>query len=56
MWTVSPKSYKAAFAVVFAILVGIGIASYVMSDRFAISEEMGHPHSRSDFRTEERVR
>ncbi|HEY4901194.1 MAG TPA: CHASE3 domain-containing protein [Terriglobales bacterium] len=39
MWTLSPKSYKAAFAVVFAILVGIGIASYVMSDRFANSEE-----------------
>src|SRR5450432_2377240 len=39
MWTLSPKSYKAAFAVVFAVLVGIGIASYVMSDRFANSEE-----------------
>ena len=39
MWTLSPKSYKAAFAVVFAILVGIGIASFVMSDRFANSEE-----------------
>jgi PAS domain S-box-containing protein len=39
MWTLSPKSYKTAFAVVFAILVGIGIASYVMSDRFATSEE-----------------
>jgi len=39
MRTLSPKSYKAAFAVVFAILVGIGIASYVMSDRFANSEE-----------------
>ena len=39
MWTLSPKSYKAAFAVVFTILVGIGIASYVMSDRFANSEE-----------------
>ena len=39
MWTLSPKSYKAAFAVVFAILVGIGIASFVMSDRFATSEE-----------------
>jgi CHASE3 domain sensor protein len=40
MWTLSPKSYKTAFAVVFAILVGIGIASYVMSDRFATSEEL----------------
>ncbi len=39
MRTVPPKSYKAAFAVVFAVLVGIGIASYVMSDRFANSEE-----------------
>ena len=39
MWTLSPKSYRAAFAVVFAILVGIGITSYVMSDRFANSEE-----------------
>ncbi len=39
MWTVSPKYYKTAFAVVFAILVGIGIVSYVMSDRFANSEE-----------------
>src|SRR5450631_374990 len=39
MWTLSPKSYKAAFAVVFAVLVGIGIASYVMSDRFANSQE-----------------
>jgi|HubBroStandDraft_4_1064222.scaffolds.fasta_scaffold00528_12 PAS domain S-box-containing protein len=39
MPTLSPKSYKAAFAVVFAVLVGIGITSYVMSDRFANSEE-----------------
>jgi len=40
MWTLSPKSYKSAFAVLFAVLVGIGIASYVMSDRFASSEEL----------------
>ncbi len=40
MWTLSPKSYKKAFAVLFAILVGIGISSYVMSDRFASSEEL----------------
>ena len=40
MWTLPPKSYKTAFAVVFAILVGIGIASFVMSDRFATSEEL----------------
>jgi len=39
MWSLSPNSYKAAFAVVFAVLVGIGITSYVMSDRFANSEE-----------------
>src|SRR5271165_612958 len=39
MWTLSPKSYKTAFAVVFAFLVSIGIASYLMSDRFATSEE-----------------
>ena len=40
MWTLPPKSYKSAFALVFATLVGIGIASYVMSDRFATSEEL----------------
>lgn len=40
MWTPSPKSYKAAFAVVFCLIVGIGIASYVLSDRFAYSEEL----------------
>ncbi len=40
MWTLSPKSYKTAFAVLFTVLVGIGIASYVMSDRFATSEEL----------------
>ena len=39
MWTLSPKSYKPAFAVLFAILVGIGITSFVMSDSFATSEE-----------------
>ncbi len=39
MWTLSPKSYKTAFAIVLAILVGIGITSYLMSDRFATSEE-----------------
>jgi PAS domain S-box-containing protein len=39
MWTPSPKSYKTAFAVLFGILVSIGITSYVMSDRFATSEE-----------------
>src|SRR5664279_881606 len=39
MWTLSPKSYKTGFAVLFAILVGIGITSYIMSDRFTTSEE-----------------
>ncbi len=39
MWTLSPKSYRTAFAVIVAIVVGIGITSYVMSDRFARSEE-----------------
>jgi PAS domain S-box-containing protein len=39
MWTLPPKSYKPAFAVVFAVLVGIGITSFVMSDSFANSEE-----------------
>jgi PAS domain S-box-containing protein len=40
MWTLSPKSYKTGFAIVFAVLVSIGITSYVMSDRFATGEEM----------------
>jgi len=40
MWTPSPKSYKVTFAVVFSVLVGIGIASYIMSDRFANREEL----------------
>ena len=35
----SPRSNKAAFAMIFAVLVSIAIASYVMSDRFADSEE-----------------
>lgn len=39
MRTPSPQSYKVAFATVFFVLGGIGIASYVMSDRFANSEE-----------------
>ncbi len=40
MWTLSSDSYKTTFAIIFAALVGIGIASYVMSDRFANSEEL----------------
>ena len=39
MWTLPAKSYKAAFSVVFSLLVSIAIISYVMSDRFANSEE-----------------
>jgi PAS domain S-box-containing protein len=46
MWTLSPKSFKAAFAILFASLVGIGITSYVVSDRFANSEELViHTHA-----------
>lgn len=36
----SPRSYKAAFVVVFSLLAGIGIASFVMSDRLAHREEL----------------
>jgi len=39
MWTPLAKSYKAAFAVVFSVLVSIAIVSYVTSDRFVNSEE-----------------
>ena len=39
MWILPAKSYKAAFSVVFSVLVSIAIVSYVMSDRFANSEE-----------------
>lgn len=39
MWSLPLKSHKATFAVVFTVLVGIAIASYVMSERFADSEE-----------------
>jgi PAS domain S-box-containing protein len=38
MWT-SPRSYTAAFVVAFSLLAGIGIASYVMSDRLAVRED-----------------
>jgi PAS domain S-box-containing protein len=34
-----PRSHKTTFAAVFSVLVSIAIASYVMSDRFAGSEE-----------------
>ena len=39
MWDLTPNRYLSAFAALFAIVMGIGIASYVMSDRFATSEE-----------------
>ena len=39
MWISSPNSQKALFTLVFFLLVGSGIASYVMADRFAIREE-----------------
>ena len=39
MWNVSPNSQKAVFAIVLALLVGTGIASYVMADRYAAREE-----------------
>ena len=39
MWPPPLKSHQATFAAVFTVLVSIAIASYVMSDRFADSEE-----------------
>ena len=39
MWTLPARSYKTAFSVVLSLLVSIAIASYVVSDRFASSEE-----------------
>ncbi len=53
MWVPPAKLYRAAFAVVFSVLVSIAIASYVMSDRFATSEECGHPYPRSHLLGEE---
>jgi PAS domain S-box-containing protein len=40
MLNASPNSQKAVFAVVLALLVGTGIASYIMADRYANREEM----------------
>jgi len=40
MWSVPPNSQKTVFAVVLTLLVGTGIASYVMADRFAAREEL----------------
>ncbi len=39
MWTLPARSYKAAFSVVFSVMVSIAIVSFVMSDRFASSQE-----------------
>ena len=39
MQSFKPNSYKIAFAVVLSLLVGIAVASYVMSERFAIRED-----------------
>src|SRR5215469_7670356 len=40
MWKASPNSQNVIFALVLALLVGIGIASYVMADRYAAREEL----------------
>src|SRR5215472_8401603 len=40
MWNVSPNSQKVIFAIVLALLVGTGIASYVMADRYAARQEL----------------
>jgi PAS domain S-box-containing protein len=40
MWVSFPKFYKIVFAAFFGLMVGIGIASYVMSNRFADGEEL----------------
>ena len=39
MWSLSPKRYLSTFAALFAVLVGVATAAYVMSTRFASSEE-----------------
>jgi len=40
MWNASPNSQKVIFALVLALLVGSGIASYVMADRYAARQEL----------------
>ena len=40
MWNASPNSQKGIFAFVLALLVGSGIASYVMADRYAARQEL----------------
>ncbi|HEX8896057.1 MAG TPA: PAS domain-containing protein [Terriglobales bacterium] len=40
MWNASPNSQKGIFALVLGLLVGSGIASYVMADRYAARQEL----------------
>ena len=40
MWDASPNSQKVIFTLVLALLVGSGIASYVMADRYAARQEL----------------
>ena len=40
MWDASPNSQKVIFALVLTLLVGSGIASYVMADRYAARQEL----------------
>jgi PAS domain S-box-containing protein len=40
MWNASPNSQKVIFTLVLALLVGSGIASYVMADRYAARQEL----------------
>ena len=39
MWNASPNSQNVIFALVLFLLVGSGIASYVMADRYAARQE-----------------
>ena len=40
MWDASPNSQKVIFALVLTLLVGSGIASYVMADRYAARQDL----------------
>lgn len=40
MWNASPNSQNGIFALVLGLLVGSGIASYVMADRYAARQEL----------------
>jgi len=45
MWNASLNSQKAIFAIVLFLLVGTGIASYIMADRYAVrQEQVVHTH------------